>query len=96
MLAQLGAILAAVRKLVQKLLTCRRILLAMLASSLTLGACVPTTVRLAGRDPADPHATVAPLRYQSAVAPYTSLRPTQPSSWREQNERVAPAPKSGQ
>jgi hypothetical protein len=48
---------------------------------------------LAGADPADPGAKVAGVRYRSTIAPYTRLRPTTPSSWREQNERVAPAPK---
>jgi len=54
-----------------------------------------TAAPLAGADPADPNARVAAVGYRSTVAPYTSLRPTAPSSWREQNDRVAPAPKSG-
>jgi hypothetical protein len=33
--------------------------------------------------------------YRSTIA-HTSLRPTAPSSWRELNERVTPAPKSNQ
>jgi hypothetical protein len=68
----------------------------MTAAALTLGACMPTTVPLAGADPADPGAKVAGVGYRSTIAPYSSLRPTAPSSWREQNDRVAPAPKSGQ
>jgi hypothetical protein len=68
----------------------------MAVTALTLGACVPTAVPLAGADPADPGAKVAGVGYRSTIAPYTSLRPTAPSSWREQNDRVAPAPKSGQ
>ena len=35
------------------------------------------------------------LGYRSTVAPYTTLRPVAPSPWKEQNERAAPAPKSG-
>ena len=57
---------------------------------------MPATVPLVGADPADPGAKVAGVGYRSTVAPYSSLRPTVPSSWRDQNDRVAPAPKSGQ
>ncbi|MDH8351555.1 hypothetical protein QIG27_27305, partial [Klebsiella pneumoniae] len=63
--------------------------------ALALGGCMQTAAPLAGADPADPNARVAAVGYRSTVAPYTSLRPTAPSSWREQNDRVAPAPKSG-
>lgn len=69
-------------------------------ASLTIGAaalagCSPPSYLLAGADPADPSVPVAAVGYRSTVAPYTSLRPTVPASWRQQNERVAPAPKSG-
>jgi len=97
MLAQLGAILAAVRSVVETIFGIRfRSLAGMAVTALTLGGCMPTTVPLAGADPADPNARVAGVGYRSTIAPYTSLRPTAPSSWREQNDRVAPAPKSGQ
>jgi hypothetical protein len=96
MLAQLEAKLAAVCSVAGKLFDIRfGIFAAMAAAALTLGACMPTTVPLVGADPADPGARVAGVGYRSTVAPYTSLRPVAPSSWREQNERVAPAPKSG-
>lgn len=87
MLAQLGAILAAVRSVVETILA---------ITALTLGGCMPAAVPLAGADPADPGAKVAAVGYRSTIAPYTSLRPTAPSSWRERNDRVAPAPKSDQ
>jgi hypothetical protein len=97
MLAQLGARLAAVGSVVEKLFIIRfRTFAGITATALTLGGCMPTTVPLAGADPADPGAKVAGVGYRSTVAPYSSLRPTAPSSWREQNDRVAPAPKSGQ
>lgn len=51
---------------------------------------------LAGADPADPAAKVASTSYRSTVAPYSSLRPRAPASWREQNDRVAPPAKSGE
>lgn len=96
MLAQLGAILAAVRS-VEKLFGNRfRTIAGMTATALTLGGCMPATVGLAGADPADPSAKVAGVGYRSTIAPYTSLRPTAPASWRELNERVAPKPKSDQ
>lgn len=96
MFAQLGAILAAVQSVVEKLLGNRfRNIAGMTATALTLGGCMQTAVPLAGADPADPNARVAGVGYRSTVAPYSSLRPTAPSSWREQNDRVAPAPKSG-
>ena len=97
MLAQVGAILAAVRSVVERLFSIRFCMLAGIAvMAITLGGCLPTAVPLAGADPANPDAKVAGVGYRSTITPYTSLRPTAPSSWREQNDRVAPAPKSGQ
>jgi hypothetical protein len=94
MLAQLGALLAAVHSVVEKPFIIRSRSFAGLTAALTLAACMPATVPLAGADPADSGAKVAGVAYRSTVAPYTSLRPTAPSSWREQ-DRVAPTPKSG-
>jgi hypothetical protein len=97
MLAQLGARLAAVSSVVERQYNIRfRTLAGLTAAAVTLGGCLPTTVPLAGADPADPGSKVAGVGYRSTVAPYSSLRPTAPLSWREQNDRVAPAPKSGQ
>jgi hypothetical protein len=94
MLAQLGAILAAVGSVAETIFGIRvRALAGMAVTALTLAGCIPAAVPLAGADPADPGAKVAGVGYRSTVAPYTSLRPTAPSSWREQNDRVAPAPK---
>lgn len=101
MLAQFGAIFAAVHSAAGKFSTFRfrvrfRVVLAGLAiGAIALGGCSQTTAPLASADPADPGAKVAPVGYRSTIAPYTSLRPTAPSSWRELNERVAPASKSG-
>ncbi len=97
MLAQLGAILAAVQSVAERLFRIRiRTSVGMAVTAFALVGCMPTTVPLAGADPADPGAKVAGAGYRSTIAPYTSLRPTAPGSWREQNERVTPAPKSGQ
>jgi hypothetical protein len=95
MFAQFGEKLAAVRSVAVGLFDRRPVVLAALSAGvLTLGGCLPTTAPLAGADPADPSARVAGVGYRSTVAPYTSLRPVSPSSWREQNDRAAPAPKS--
>jgi hypothetical protein len=48
---------------------------------------------LSGPDPSDPSVRVRPVSYRSTIAGYASQRPVEPRSWREQNERVAPAPK---
>lgn len=63
--------------------------------ALALGGCAAQTASLVGADPADPGARVAGVSYRSTVAPYTSLRPTTPSGWKEQNQRVTRSPKSG-
>ena len=93
MLAQFGANFAAVHSAVGQFNRFRfGILLAgMAVTVLTLGGCMP----LAGADPAQSGAKVAGVGYRSTIAPCTSLRATAPSPWREQNDRVAPAPKSG-
>jgi hypothetical protein len=97
MLTQLGAILAAVPSVVERLFRIKiRTSVGMAVTALALGGCMPTTVPLAGADPADPGASVAGVGHRSTIAPYTSRRPTAPGSWREQNDRVAPAPKSDQ
>jgi hypothetical protein len=97
MLAQFGANFAAVHSVV-RILNQRgcRILAGAALAAVVLGGCVPTTVALVGADPADPTARVAGVGYRSTIAPYTSLRPTAPRSWRGLNEGVAPKPKSDQ
>lgn len=98
MLKQFGANYAAVHSAAARFHRRRfRILTgAAIIVAVTLGGCIPTTVPLVGPDPADPAVPVARVGYRSTTAPYTRLRPTLPTSWREQNQRVAPAPKSGQ
>nr|WP_247989267.1 hypothetical protein [Bradyrhizobium sp. 186] len=95
MLAQFGAKIAAVRTVAARLFRRRHAVpAAVAAAALTLGGCLPTTVPLVGADPADPGAKVAGVGYRSTIAPYSSLRPAAPAPWREQNDRVAPTPKS--
>lgn len=97
MLAQSGATFAAVHSVVGQFNKCSfgMLIAVVVVAAVTLGGCTRPAVSPAGADPADPGAKIAGVGYHSTVAPYTSLRPTAPSSWREQNERVAPAPKSG-
>jgi hypothetical protein len=42
---------------------------------------------------ADPDVPVRPASYRPVLGIYTSQRPTEPSSWRERNERVTPEQK---
>lgn len=65
-----------------------------LALATILPACsmVPS-LPVTGPDPSDPGTPVARVGYASTIGPYQSLRPVSPSSWLEQNRRVAPAPK---
>jgi len=98
MIAQCGAKFAAVHSVACKIYQ-KRISIAAGFALLAIGGgasgcAVP--IALNRQDPADPAAKVAHVGYRSTVAPYTSLRPTAPSSWREQNDSVAPSPKSGQ
>jgi hypothetical protein len=53
----------------------------------------PPPAPFAGPDPSDPRARVPAVAYRPAVAPYASQRPVEPLPWREQNDRIAPAPK---
>ena len=60
------------------------------AIALALSGCMPAATQLAGADPADPAAKVAPVGYRPTVAPYTRLRPATPAPWRDRNEAVTP------
>ena len=95
MRAQIGAT-AAIRSVVGRLFEIRFGACAGLVLAATaLGGCALPPTPLAGPDPADPGARVAGVGYRSTIAPYTSFRPTAPSGWTEQNQRVTPSPKSG-
>ena len=97
MLAQFWANAAVVRSVKERFRQYKFLVFAGAAvMAFALAGCANTTVPLAGADPASPNANVAAVGYRSTVAPYTSLRPTVPTSWREHNDRAAPTPKSGQ
>ncbi|WP_315771828.1 MULTISPECIES: hypothetical protein [unclassified Bradyrhizobium] len=61
-----------------------------LLAAASLGACQPRTIALAGADPADPAANVAPVRMSGIVGPYTPLRPVAPASWGQRIDPGAP------
>ncbi len=61
---------------------------------LAAGGCTaPPRLHAFADDPADPSARVPRTGYRSTLGSYTSLRPVEPLSWREQNERLMPRPK---
>ena len=67
--------------------------LAAAAIGVALAACSQTPRPLAGPDPSDSRSPVRMTAYRSVIGPYQSQRPAEPTPWREQNERIAPAPK---
>jgi hypothetical protein len=91
---QLVAGLAAVHSAAERLFDIEiRYMAGLAVVGALLAGCAPRPgVPLAA---ADPQAKVAAVGYRSTVAPYVSLRPTTPSSWRQLNDSVAPSPKSG-
>lgn len=69
-------------------------ILVMFLASLLLAGCAATPKQIAsGPDPSDPGVPVASVTYRPATGSYESLRPTAPTAWRQQNERVAPQQK---
>jgi hypothetical protein len=63
------------------------------AVAAALAGCSQTPQRLTGPDPSDPRAPARPAAYRSVIGSYESQRPVEPSPWRDQNDRIAPAPK---
>jgi hypothetical protein len=61
-----------------------------------LAACSDASIPVGGAHPADPTVPVPAVRYRSTIGSYSSQRPVEPAPWGEQNQRVAPQPKSGQ
>ena len=67
-----------------------------LVAPLTHGCSGAPPAPLAAADPSDPGARAPPVGYRSTIGSYKSQQPVEPAPWGEQNERVAPGPKSGQ
>jgi hypothetical protein len=72
------------------------LLLLLVLASLTPGCSGAPPAPLTAADPSDPAARAPPVGYRSTIGSYKSQRPVEPAPWGEQNERVAPRPKSGQ
>jgi len=70
-----------------------RSLAAIALTAVACGCAGPPPAPFAGADPADPAAPTKRAGYRSTVEPYVRQRPVEPAPWRDQNERVAPAPK---
>jgi hypothetical protein len=67
------------------------------AVALLLAGCTDAPrLPVAGPDPADPGARAPRVGYRSTIGSYKSQRSVEPGPWAEQNEPVAPQPKSGQ
>jgi hypothetical protein len=98
MSAHIRAFLAAGEPVVPKLSQIRfGVLAAMPAVALILGGCTDAPRSpVTGPDPADPGARAPRVDYRSTIGSYRSQRPVDSALWGEQNQRVAPAPKSGQ
>jgi hypothetical protein len=68
----------------------------------SLGGCTDAPpLPVAGADPSNSGARAPRVDYRSSIGTYKSQRPVSPGpsdekKWREQNEQVTPAPKSGQ
>jgi hypothetical protein len=96
MSAQLRVKCAAIRVAVTNLFQLRHGAIALMVA-LGLASCRDAPMSpAAAPDPADPRAPAPRVGYRSTIDPYTSQRPVSPGPWREQNERVTPAPKSGE
>ena len=66
----------------------------LLASGLLVAACTAAPHQpFSGPDPSNATTPVRGVGYRSTVGSYASQRPAEPAPWREQNDRVAPAPK---
>lgn len=68
----------------------------LLASAFAVAGCATPPPPLSGSDPSNPRALVPRVNYRSTTTSYVSQRPVAPAPWRQQNDRVAPQPKSDQ
>ena len=96
MFAHLRAFAAAIGRAVTRPFLIKLGVLAMLPALLLAGCRDAPTAAVAGPDPSDPNARAPCVDYRSTIAPYKSQRPVDPAPWGEQNQRVAPQPKSNQ
>jgi hypothetical protein len=73
-----------------------RTLVLLAALALLLAGCADAPLApVTGPDPSNPGARTPRVDYRSTVGSYRSQRPVEPGPWGEQNQGVAPQPKSG-
>jgi hypothetical protein len=71
------------------------VLLPCVFALLTHGCSAAPPAPLTRADPSDPGARAPRVDYRSTIGSYKSQRPVEPGPWGEQNQGVAPQPKSG-
>jgi hypothetical protein len=60
---------------------------------LSIACCTQTPpLPISGANPANAASPTRAVFYRSTITPYVSRRPAEPTSWKGQNERVAPKP----
>ena len=94
MFAQLHAKRAAVHAAAAALHFHRLKLSALAAVAGILAGCAQPAMPLRAADPADSRTPVPPVSYRPATASYRPMRPSAPMPWRQQNDSVAPQPKT--
>jgi hypothetical protein len=78
-----------------RLLQIRLSVCAIVPALALLAACTDAPrAPVAGADPSDPGARAPRVDYRSTIGSYKSQRPVEPGPWGEQNQGVAPQPKS--
>jgi hypothetical protein len=70
------------------------LLLPFVLALLAAGCSAAPRAPFAGPDPSDPGARAPRVDYRSTIGSYKSQRPVEPGPWGEQNQGVAPQPKS--
>ena len=70
------------------------LLAALVLGGILTGCADAPRTPVVGPSPDDPGSRSPRVDYRSTVGSYKSQRPVDPAPWGEQNERVAPAPKS--
>jgi hypothetical protein len=71
-------------------------LLVLTVATVILSACAGLPAINAGLDPSDPAAPVPSVDNTSVMAGTAEYGPVEPKPWIEQNQRVAPKPRSAQ
>jgi len=65
----------------------------LILAALIVQGCTAPPRPLVGTDAADPEVRVPATVYRSALRDFSNARPSEPKSWGERNDGVAPQPK---